>query len=234
MESILVNFPPSATAARINKYTKWNTNNISGAILNMDGNCHKTPTRTGFGGVLRNDPGLFIVGFSSFIPDSCDILLAELSAISHSITMANNLGYAEFACYFDSLVCINLINGPIERYHIYALLIQDIKHLLHQINVHTSWKSLELLLMLIFFFMSRLLLVLLIFSEVMPMALCSSGVVSFFLFCFVVSSFYHCNKKKSQVSEIKYFFFEGSVGNKLLNVYLITLRKYINNTPFFF
>jgi len=36
------------------------------------------------------------------------------------------------------IVCINFINGPIERYHIYDVLIQDIKHLLHQINVTVS------------------------------------------------------------------------------------------------
>ena len=52
--------------------------------------------------------------------------------------MAKDLGHAEFACYSDSLVCINLINGPIEKYHIYVVLIQDIKYLLHQINVTVS------------------------------------------------------------------------------------------------
>jgi len=138
IESILVNFPSSATAATTNRYTRWNNNNISGAILNVDGCCHGTPTRTGFGGILRNDSGLFIAGCSGFISDSNNILLAELSAIYHGITMAKDLGYAEFACYSDSLVCINLINGPIERYHIYVVLIQDIKHLLHQINVTVS------------------------------------------------------------------------------------------------
>jgi ribonuclease HI len=140
MENILVSFPPFATAATANRYIRWNNNNnnISGAILNVDGSCHGTTTRTGFGGVLRNDSGLFIAGFSGFIPDSDDILLAELFAIYHGIITAKVLGYTEFACYSDSLVCINLINGPIEMYHIYVVLIQDIKHLLHQINVTVS------------------------------------------------------------------------------------------------
>jgi len=42
--------------------------------------------------------------------------------------MAKNLGYAELASYSDSLDCINLTNVPIERYHIYAILIKDIKN----------------------------------------------------------------------------------------------------------
>jgi len=37
MESILVSFPPSDTAAPANRYTRWNTNNISGEILNVNG-----------------------------------------------------------------------------------------------------------------------------------------------------------------------------------------------------
>jgi len=63
------------------------------------------------------------------------IFMAEPYAIYHGITMANDLDYAEFACYSDSSVCINLINGFIERYHIYTVLIQCIKQLSHQTNV---------------------------------------------------------------------------------------------------
>ena len=109
-----------------------------GVILNVDGNCHDNPIRTGFGGVLRNEIGLFLAGFSDFIPSSDYILLAELSAIYHGLIMAKDLGYAEIACYSDPLVCINLINGPTKRYHIYVVLIQDIKQLLHHTNVTVS------------------------------------------------------------------------------------------------
>jgi len=128
-------------------------NNISSVILNVDGRCHGSPIRTGFGRFLRNDAGLFLVGFSDFISGSNDILLVELFAIYHGLTMAKDLGYEEFAYYYDSLVCINLINDPIERYCIHVVLIQDIKQLLNQINVtishtlregtnvQTSWQS---------------------------------------------------------------------------------------------
>lgn len=97
----------------------------------MDGSCHNTQTRTEFSGVLQNDPGLFLAGFSCFIQGLDDILLAELSAIYRSISMAKDMGYGEFSFYSDSLVCIYLINGPIERYHIYDVLIKDIKQFVH-------------------------------------------------------------------------------------------------------
>ena len=91
----------------------------------MDGSSHGTPVRNGFGGVLHNDTGLFLAGFSGFIPGS-----NELSAIYHRLIMAKNLSYAE--------LCINLINGLIERYHSYAVLIQEIKQMLHQTNATVS------------------------------------------------------------------------------------------------
>ena len=138
IETIVLSFSPSVSVATTNRYIRWNNNNYSGAILNVVGSCHDNPIRIGFGGVLRNETSLFLAGFSGFIPSSDDILLAELSAIYHGLIMAKDLGYAEIACYYDSLVCINLINGPIERYHIYVVLIQDIKNLLRHTNVTVS------------------------------------------------------------------------------------------------
>jgi ribonuclease HI len=87
----------------------------------VDSSCHGIPIRTSFNGILRNYAGLFLSGFSGFIPDSNDIMLAELSAIYHGLIIAKNLGYAELVCYSNSLVCINLINGPVEKYHVYAV-----------------------------------------------------------------------------------------------------------------
>jgi len=52
--------------------------------------------------------------------------------------MPKNFGYVDLVCYFDSLVCINFINGPIERYHVYVVLIQDIKDFLLQSNITVS------------------------------------------------------------------------------------------------
>lgn len=42
---------------------------------------------------------------------------------------------ADLVCYSDSLHCINLIKGHPIKFHTYAVLIQDIKELIDQINV---------------------------------------------------------------------------------------------------
>jgi len=89
------------------------------------------------GGVLRTDAGLFLAGISGFISGLDDILLGELSTIYHGLIMAKYLG-CKLTCYSDSLACINLIFGPIERYHIYVVILQDIKQMLQQMNVTGS------------------------------------------------------------------------------------------------
>jgi hypothetical protein len=45
------------------------------------------------------------------------------------------MGIDELVCYSDSLHCINLIKCPQIKFHIYAVLIQDIKVLLSQTNI---------------------------------------------------------------------------------------------------
>jgi hypothetical protein len=42
----------------------------------------------------------------------------------------------ELVCYSDSLRCVNLIKGPKVKYHIYVVLIQDIKEFVSQTNVY--------------------------------------------------------------------------------------------------
>jgi len=87
---------------------------------------------------LLNNSNLFLAGFSGFLPKSNDIMPAKLSAVYHGLVMAKDLGYTKLACYSDSLICINLLNGPVERYHVYAILIHNIKQLLLQSNITVS------------------------------------------------------------------------------------------------
>lgn len=112
----------------------WNCNNHPSSILNVDGSCLGTPIRASYGGVLRNSEGFYLLGFSGFIPNSNDILLAELSTIYHGMIMAIEMGIDDLICYSDTLLSINLISVDTPRYYIYAILVQDIKDLLANRN----------------------------------------------------------------------------------------------------
>jgi len=74
--------------------------------------------------------GSFITAYSGFINQSQDILFAELSALYPGIVIAIDMNYEEVACYSDSLLTVNLIKEDLNHFHVYAVLIQNIKDLL--------------------------------------------------------------------------------------------------------
>ena len=51
------------------------------------------------------------------------------------LTLAKDLAIDELVYYLNSLLCINLIKDPVVKYHVYVVLIQDIKKLITQSNV---------------------------------------------------------------------------------------------------
>jgi len=60
--------------------------------------------------------------------------LAELTAIHYGLRLAIDMGLDDLVCYSDSLLSTNLINVDTPSYHIYAILLQDIKDLLDNRN----------------------------------------------------------------------------------------------------
>lgn len=102
--------------------------------MDIDGSCIGTPARTGFGGLIRNNAGFYMIGFSGFLPPTAAILEAELTAILHGITVAQDMGFQELVCYSDSLISLNLIAINSSKYHVHAILIQDIKDKLSHMN----------------------------------------------------------------------------------------------------
>jgi ribonuclease HI len=49
--------------------------------------------------------------------------------------MAKDLGFAPVACYSDSTLAINMIKEAFSKYHVYAVLLHEIKEQLSQDNV---------------------------------------------------------------------------------------------------
>ncbi|XP_024634787.1 uncharacterized protein [Medicago truncatula] len=125
------------------RLVRWNNDNHVCTILNVDGSCIGDPIRTGFGGVIRSYSGSYVTEFSGFINSPNDILFAELTAIYQGLQLAVNLDFEELVCYSDSLLAVNLIKGDTSFYHVYAVLIQNIKDLLNSRNysIHHSLRE---------------------------------------------------------------------------------------------
>jgi hypothetical protein len=58
-----------------------------------------SPARAGYGGIIRNNSGFYLSGFSGFIRESSDIMLAELFVIYQELTLAKDLAVEELICY---------------------------------------------------------------------------------------------------------------------------------------
>ena len=62
----------------------------------MDESCLGNPQRAGFGGLIRNNAGFFISGFSGHNAHSNDILLAELYVILDGLQLVRALNIDDF------------------------------------------------------------------------------------------------------------------------------------------
>jgi len=133
-DNILQAFPPNQ-AVQMERYVRWNNRNFDCNILNVDGSSLGSPARAGFGGLIRNNAGYYLTGFSGFLPTSTDILEAELSAIYFGLTTVKNIGFAPVACYTDSILAIHTIKEASSKFHVNAVLIHAIQELLSQENV---------------------------------------------------------------------------------------------------
>jgi len=135
VDSFNLCFKNNSQIDQVERFIRWNDDNYSCDILNVDGSCMGTPMRASFGGIIRNSAGYYLSGFPGCNNISYDILYAELYAIYQGLILAKCLNIIELVYYTDSLLCINLLKGPPMRYHVYVVLIQDIKDLIGQSNV---------------------------------------------------------------------------------------------------
>jgi ribonuclease HI len=124
----------TATAPHPDRMVRWNSGNFSCFVLNVDGSCLGTPTRAGYGGIIRNSAGLYLSGFSGYIAATTGILFAELTAIHRGLLLAVESGIEVLVCYSDSLLSTKLIMDHVSNYHAYVVLIQDIKDILSSRN----------------------------------------------------------------------------------------------------
>jgi len=60
-------YPSISSTTDEGQFTKWNNNNHSCVILNVDGCCLGSPMRAGYRGILRNYACFFLSAFSGYI-----------------------------------------------------------------------------------------------------------------------------------------------------------------------
>ncbi|KAJ1379445.1 Ribonuclease H domain [Sesbania bispinosa] len=120
------------TFSREKKTVIW-SHPLEGFIkLNTDGSRSSSSQRLGFGGVIRNDSGDWIIGFSGN-GGTGYILKAELLAIFHGLSLSWDRGYRKIICESDSLEAAKLIgSATMSSFHEHAILLANIIALLQR------------------------------------------------------------------------------------------------------
>jgi len=102
--------------------------------LNTDGAVRGTLGPAGAGGVLRDDKGEWILGFSEYL-GHCSTLTAELKAVVRGLKIAKELGAQKLWVRTDSKVLWGML---VDQYHCHPehhFLVQKCRRLLYE----TAW-----------------------------------------------------------------------------------------------
>lgn len=95
----------------------------------MDGRARSNPGRPGFGGLVRNRVGSFLVGFHGSAGHT-SVLHAEILGMLHGLQLCWDAGYRELVCYSDSTHAVELVMQGVATHHPLANEISVIKNVL--------------------------------------------------------------------------------------------------------
>lgn len=108
----------------------WHLPKLDQLALDVDGSSYGNPGRAGYGGVIRDHQGKWILGFSGHV-EYADSLHVELLAIFIGLSVAWDVIEAKnLTCRSDCMQALSLIQDPTPRPLIYSGIIDDIKELL--------------------------------------------------------------------------------------------------------
>lgn len=115
-----------SSLSRPTRMVQWRPPDDGAVKLNVDGSSFGNPGRSGYGGVLRNWLGEWLLGFSR----SCGFttnLTAELFAIACGLKVAWFAGYKKIVCESDSQLALSLIKEGVSRFHPHAAILDTIR-----------------------------------------------------------------------------------------------------------
>ncbi|CAJ2666519.1 ribonuclease H [Trifolium pratense] len=97
--------------------------------LDVDGSSYGNPGWAGYGGLIRDHEGYWILGFSGPV-SFADSIEVELLAIHNGLMLAWDIGYNDVSCRSDCKKALSLIQDPIFPTHKYVGIIVSIKELI--------------------------------------------------------------------------------------------------------
>ncbi|KAK2444819.1 hypothetical protein QL285_015816 [Trifolium repens] len=115
----------------IPKLVRWNALGGTNMFLNVDGSSIGNSGISGFGGLIRNADGAWVHCFYENLGVT-NILHAELMAIYKGLLLAWERNIKDLWCYSDSRIAIKLITEPVDEWHHYAAILNNIEDILNR------------------------------------------------------------------------------------------------------
>ncbi|GAU31755.1 hypothetical protein TSUD_146430 [Trifolium subterraneum] len=112
-------------------FVKWNALGGTGMILNVDGISIDNHGVSSFGGLIQNADSAWVHGFFGNLRVT-NIIHPELMAMYKGLLLAWDLNAKDLWCYSDSKMAIKLITEPVDEWHHYATMLNNIKELLNR------------------------------------------------------------------------------------------------------
>ena len=98
-------------------------------ILSTDGSAKGSVGPAGAGGVIRNDRGEWVIGFSAYL-GHCSALTAELKALQRGLSIARQLGITKLEIRVDSKILVDLMTGQRNEQPQYYFLVRQCKQMM--------------------------------------------------------------------------------------------------------
>lgn len=130
MDSISIGLG-SSTNMKSPRFIAWHRPEGETVKLNVDGSSFGNPGRSGYGGLIRNNSGGWLIGFSGSCGYSTN-LNAELQAILYGLDLAWNEGYRNVECESDSKTSLLMIAEGVPYTHPHAPIVDHIRSFLQR------------------------------------------------------------------------------------------------------
>ena len=108
---------------------KWEAPPRGWRMLNTDGAARGTMGLAGAGGVLRDETGTWLIGFSEFL-GHCSATMAELRAVLRGLQIAKEVATTKLWVQVDSTVIISMLSKDTQCHPAYHSLIKQCKLLI--------------------------------------------------------------------------------------------------------
>jgi len=113
----------------VEQEVRWERPRKGWMRLNTDGSVKGNVGSAGAGGVIRNDRGEWVSGFSEYL-GHCSSMTAELKALLRGLKLASRMGITKLEIRVDSKVVVELVSGKRKEQPQYHFLISQCKQMI--------------------------------------------------------------------------------------------------------